>query len=250
MIVPQLARAMALHSGGSGNPTMENLALNTKNSSSRKGPQKPGGTNLNSGSAGSKDEETLVLTDDYEFDTTVMATDNQAMSRLKVDIISYLSDKVFHDIKRSSVCLGASSGKYVEFDSFLLNLVMMAKKMAVFGLYSSINTTNLEASGGKDSSKFLGFKFRDKSGQSSELAQLVHVLFPILLMDKEEGLLASQAKRKSLSSEKKKEEQKKQLEEDERAMFAASYAPNKIGRILASKNSMTGSGSQSDLNLK
>lgn len=131
-------------------------------------------------------DEPRIINDDYEIDVTETKGENEMIMKLKTDIIAYLAEKVFTDHKKQGQ-IGGFSPKYIEFDTFLHNLILVAKKMAVFGLYSSTGFANLNQGQSKEGGgTFLGFKLGGKSQAKSELAQLVNVLFPILLIDLEE----------------------------------------------------------------
>ena len=120
--------------------------------------------------------------------------DEELIEELKSKLLDFLNNSIYADVVQSQSDRGRKaepSQAVIEFDVYLLNLVMMAHKMAVFGLYSGSQFTNLKFAGfGSDTVTF-PFRKKERFTTRSELAQLVYVLFPILFVQSSSAQVAS-----------------------------------------------------------
>lgn len=168
-----------------------------------------------------------IIKEELEINMQTLAKENEMMMKLKTDLIVYLNEKVYTDHKKTGQ-VSTAGLRVVEFDSFLYNVISTAKKLAIFGLYSPESFTNLTQPQSKESSSFFGFS-RKQGQQRSELAQLVNVLFPILItnLDDETNEI------RIANGNHLDETIKGSVLGSRRSIFVQSYDQQKINNIMA-----------------
>jgi hypothetical protein len=114
--------------------------------------------------------------------------------QLKSDILKYLYEDIYKGLEKApedsksqkkSRRNSENAQITIQFDKYLLNIVSLAKKMAIFGLYCSQTYNDLRGER-LFHKEIVSFSFREKRDKflaRSELAQLIYLLFPILFME-------------------------------------------------------------------